>query len=67
MAGIFTSRPADGEACAGLDPKMIAKALAERELLEPQDERHFAKSIRIPGVGRVRAYHVKSGILEAGQ
>jgi putative DNA primase/helicase len=55
------------EACAGLDPKMIAKALAERELLEPQDERHFAKSIRIPGVGRVRAYHVKSGILEAGQ
>jgi putative DNA primase/helicase len=55
------------EACAGLDPRTIAKALAERELLEPQDERHFAKSIRIPGVERVRAYHVKSGILEAGQ
>jgi putative DNA primase/helicase len=55
------------EACAGLDPTTIAKALAERGLLEPGDDRHLAKKPNVPGVGRVRVYHVKANILEAGQ
>jgi hypothetical protein len=31
------------EACAGLDPRTIAKALAERGLLDAEDDRHLAK------------------------
>jgi hypothetical protein len=55
------------EACAGLDPRTIAKALAERELLEPEDTRHTAKRVSVPGCGRQRLYHIKASILEAGQ
>jgi putative DNA primase/helicase len=55
------------EACAGLDPTTIAKALAERGLLEREDAKHLAKKTSIPGVGRVRVYHVRATILEAGQ
>jgi len=55
------------EALVGLDPKAIAKALAEKGLLEPGDGCHAAKHIRIPGYGKQRLYHVKAAILEAGQ
>jgi putative DNA primase/helicase len=55
------------EACAGLDAGMVAKALAERGLLEREDAKHLTKKPNIPGVGRVRVYHVKASILEAGQ
>jgi uncharacterized protein (DUF927 family) len=55
------------EALAGLDPKTIAKALAEKGVLERGDGCHAAKHIRIPGYGKQRLYHVKAAILEAGQ
>lgn len=55
------------EALAGLDPKAIAKALAEKGLLEPGEGRHAAKQIRVPGYGTQRLYHVKAAILEDGQ
>jgi putative DNA primase/helicase len=55
------------EALAGLDPKTVARALADKGLLEPGDEKHLAESVRVPSYGRLRLYHIKAAILEAAQ
>jgi putative DNA primase/helicase len=54
------------EALTGLDPRAIAKALAEKGLLEPENERHLGKSTNVPGCGKQRLYHIKACILELG-
>ena len=48
------------EALTGLDPRAAAKVLAEKGLLEPENERHLGKSINVPGRGKQRLYHIKA-------
>jgi putative DNA primase/helicase len=52
--------------CRGLDAKAVASNLAERGmLLTPGSGPHRAKSISIPGHGKVRLYHIPARFLEA--
>jgi len=51
------------EVCRGLNPQAVAAAMIERGLLQPQDERHRAKSVTVPGIGKVRVYHIPAGFL----
>jgi uncharacterized protein (DUF927 family) len=53
------------ELCAGYNPQSIAAALADRNMLLVQDERHRAKAIKIPGHNKVRVYHLRAAFLEA--
>jgi uncharacterized protein (DUF927 family) len=54
------------EACTGFDAKALAVTLVERGMMSPQDARHRAKSIRIPGHGIQRLYHLLAKIMEGG-
>ena len=42
------------EACAGLDPTIVARALAERGMLKPGSDKKFTRSERLPGIGKNR-------------
>jgi uncharacterized protein (DUF927 family) len=52
------------EICEGFDYKTVAKALEDRGFLEAQPP-HLAKKCRLPDVGNVRVYAVRSSILNA--
>lgn len=52
------------ELCEGFDYKTVAKALEARGFLETQPP-HLSKKCRLPDVGNVRAYAVRSSILDA--
>ena len=53
------------EVTAGFDPRSLAGALVERGLLiPPENGSHRAKSVRIPGHGQRRVYHIPARILE---
>ena len=53
------------EVCAGLNPSALAGALAERGLLlVPEKGPHRAKSITVPGHGKLRLYHLPARLLE---
>jgi uncharacterized protein (DUF927 family) len=54
------------EACIGFDPKSLAATLVERGMMSPRDARHRAKSVRIPGHGIRRLYHLLAKIMEGG-
>jgi uncharacterized protein (DUF927 family) len=54
------------EACTGFDAKSLAVTLVERGMMSPQDARHRAKSVRIPGHGIQRVYHLLAKIMEGG-
>jgi uncharacterized protein (DUF927 family) len=48
----------------GLDAKRAADSLIERGWLKPEDKRHRAKGVRVPGFGPGRFYHVPAAFLE---
>ena len=52
------------EVCAGMDPRRTAAILVAKGYIEPENERHCAKSVRVPGHGVQRLYHVRSTLLE---
>ena len=53
------------EIAAGFDPKSLAAALADRNLLVlPSSGPHRAKMVRIPGHGNRRVYHISPDLLE---
>jgi len=55
-----------GEVCTGSDSKALAKAMAERNmLLVPDAGPHRAKSITVPGHGKLRLYHLPARFLES--
>ena len=60
----FVAAEAWAEATAGFDAKQLAAVLVEGGLLSPQDHRHRAKLVRIPGHGPRRVYHLLSRFLE---
>lgn len=51
------------ELCRGFDHQLIARALAERGWLEPGDGKNLAKSVRVPGTGKLRLYVVTAAFL----
>jgi uncharacterized protein (DUF927 family)/5S rRNA maturation endonuclease (ribonuclease M5) len=51
------------EVCEGFDHQTVAKALKERSFIEVQPP-HLTKKCRLPEVGNVRVYAVKSSLLE---
>jgi uncharacterized protein (DUF927 family) len=52
------------EVCAGYDPKIIAKELANRGYLIPGDGRNLARREKIEGFNRPRVYVLTSALLE---
>jgi hypothetical protein len=52
------------EICEGFDYRAAAKALEARELLETQPP-HLTKKCRLPEVGNVQVFAVRSSILES--
>jgi putative DNA primase/helicase len=63
----FVTPPAWKEICAGLDPRRTAGVLAMKGFIAGGDGAHLAKSIRPPGMGKQRAYHVLSGLLDGDE
>lgn len=53
------------EICAGLDPTMVARVLAERGMLRRQDGRNLQCNVKIDGASK-RAYVLLSQILAGG-
>jgi putative DNA primase/helicase len=51
------------EVCEGFDHRTVAKTLKERNFIEVQPP-HLTKKCRLPEVGNVRVYAVKSSLLE---
>jgi uncharacterized protein (DUF927 family) len=53
------------EICRGFDAKALAGTMAERGLLlTPEHGPHRAKAVTVPGVGKLRLYHVPASFLE---
>ena len=46
------------EACAGLDPRRTATMMKQKGYLVGGEGAHLAESIRVPGVGKRRLYHI---------
>ena len=51
------------EVCKGHDPRMIADALGRRRLLKMGADGKRSRSMKVPGYGRVRLYHLPAGII----
>jgi putative DNA primase/helicase len=53
------------EVCKGFNAPTIATALISRKLMvAPENKRHRACLVRVPGQGRLRVYHLSSKLLE---
>ena len=55
------------ELCRGLDPRRLAATFAERGYMDAPDAARRAKSVRVPGHGQLRLYHILSSFLEDEQ
>lgn len=51
------------EVCRGLDPRMVVAALEKREQLIVGADGKHARSLKIPGYGKMRVYHLASSII----
>jgi hypothetical protein len=51
------------EICAGLDPRRTAAVMAAKGFID-HDGGRYSKTIRVPGHGPHRLYHVLSSLLE---
>jgi uncharacterized protein (DUF927 family) len=52
------------EVCKGFDPKMVALALKARGFLIPDSQGGTTYPTRVPGLGQVRVYRIKSSIMQ---
>lgn len=52
-----------GEVCAGFDAAAIARAMIAKQWMTPGSGSHQARSLRVPGVGRIRVYCITSAFL----
>ena len=52
------------EVCAGLDPRRTATMLKQKGYLVGGEGAHLAKSVRVPGNGKRRLYHIRATFLE---
>ena len=53
-----------GEVCQGFDPEAVARVLKELGCLETKEAGRFTVSMKLPGVGKCRCYHVNSKIFD---
>jgi uncharacterized protein (DUF927 family) len=54
------------EVCKGFDPKMVAKAMAERNWLLQGEGRNLMHKVRVPNAGALRLYAIPPGFLAEG-
>jgi hypothetical protein len=52
------------EICVSLDPRRAAATLQQKGYLASGDGAHIAKTVRVPGHGKLRLYHIRSTFLE---
>jgi uncharacterized protein (DUF927 family) len=55
------------EVCKGIDPRRTASVLKQLGYIEGGDGQHLAKSVRVPGHGKRRLYHILSAFLEGDE
>ena len=53
-----------GEVCQGYDAEAMARVLQEHGCLKTNEAGRFSVSMRLPGLGRVRCYHVTAAIFD---
>jgi len=51
------------ELCQGFDPKLIARSLVERGVIQPDSDGKFQKRVRLPGMGVRRCYEIHASAL----
>lgn len=54
------------EVIAGMAPKLVKEHLATQGMIRRDAQGKYTVSMRVPGCGQVRLYHVPAGILEGG-
>lgn len=54
------------EVCSGLDHRAVARALADADCLKKEGARQYTRSVRPPGMGKVRCYVVTPAIFAGG-
>lgn len=60
----YVMNEAWNEVCMGLDPQAVAKVLADRGYLKPEDGRGFQRRKRVQGLGRLRVYAISGAIMD---
>lgn len=55
-----------GEICKGLDSRQVARVLVERGFMVPGTAGKVARSLSVPGYGRLRLYHLRPEIMGDG-
>ena len=54
------------EVCKGFDPRMIARAMVERNWLVKGDGNNLTQVVRVPHNGRMRLYVIDPTFLQEG-
>lgn len=54
------------EICTGFDSALLARELATRGVLKTESDGGLTRSVRLPGLGNKRVYHVTAGVLGGG-
>jgi uncharacterized protein (DUF927 family) len=51
------------EICRGFDPRALAAVMVTHGMMEPENGDRHAKSVRVPGRGKLRLYHLPARFL----
>jgi uncharacterized protein (DUF927 family) len=51
------------EVCKGFDPGLMARAMVERQWMEPGEGKNLTKKVRVPGSGTPRLYTINASFL----
>ena len=51
------------ELCQGFDPKLLAKSLVERGIIQPDNDGKLQRQVRLPGLGKRRCYEIHASVL----
>ena len=51
------------ELCQGFDPKLLAKSLVERRIIQPDNDGKLQRQVRLPGLGKRRCYEIHASVL----
>ena len=54
------------EVCAGFDAAALARAMIAKDWMTSDKEKNLARSIRVPGIGKLRVYYINSNFLAGG-
>jgi putative DNA primase/helicase len=62
--GYYVTTTAWKDICAGFDPRRTAAMLRQRGYIDSGEGAHIAKTVRVPGHGKMRLYHIRATFLE---